>query len=587
MLEDTHPELRSRLLARRSVAATNVAPPEERGAWSDEAVVLAREAGDGRTIAYALSAWCDSKSGPAYIKARLEAAAEMLSVAEATGDGEAALMARRFRVVALLERGDPEVHDEIGRFAAVAEALGQPLYRWYVPLFRGMQALLRGDLDEADRLCERAAALGLAAGSDNAQMLSETQAAAIAFERGRFLELVEVSEASLAQRPWMRDLPIALAMAPLIDVARGRQEQARAALHRFASEPFASIPVDSEYLSTLFGIGTAIFELEEEVTAAAMYDVLLPHAGLMVVDGIAASCLDPVDYLLGRLALTLGRNDDAANHLQAAAEQTGRLGARLLQAHAHHALATAVAASDPQRAGELKSRAEGALGAAGASPRLVYGPSHLAHTAVAPVSDGPPTGVFHQDGTSWTLTFEERTVRLLDAKGLNDLRQLLARPGTPVPATALLHSTDPTRVEPSHGVDVLDAQARDAYRRRLEELDDDIAESADRADSSEQRGLAKSGSSSSPSWPLRSGWAAGPAEWVMTRSAPERPSPCGSATPSVASSGSTPRSLGTCPLPCAPGPCAATSRNTPCHGRCDDVSPDVTPSVQGRLRKAA
>ena len=487
-LGGARPELRARLLARLSVAATNIASSEERRSWSDESVALARDTGDARTLAYSLSAWCDVQSGPAYVGQRLEATAEMLSVAEAADDREATLMARRFRVVALLERGEPEVHEEIGRFVTVAETLGQPLYRWYVPLFRGMQALLRGDLDEAERLCDRAAALGVEAGSDNATMLSATQAAAIAMERGRFLELAGVYEASLAEQPWMRELPIAVALAPLIDVARGRHEQARARLHRLAAERFASIPVDSEYLSTLSGVATAVLALEDEVSAEVLYDVLLPHAGLLVVDGIAASCLDPVDYLLGRLALVLGRSGDSAAHLRGAVEQTGRLGARLLQAHAQQALATALMASDPLGAGVLRDRAEVVLRGAGSSPRIVLDrggwglPGSRGPGRAAPVEDAPRTGVFHGEGSSWTLTFEGRTVRLPDAKGLNDLRHLLARPGTPVPVTALHHAADAGPVDSSPGVDVLDDRARNAYRRRLEELDADINEAQESAD---------------------------------------------------------------------------------------------------------
>lgn len=321
MVADSRPELRSRLLARRSVAATNLAPASDREAWSDEAVALARQAGDGGTLAYALSAWCDARSGPARIEQRMTAAAEMLAVADRTGDGPTALLARRFRVVALLERGDPAVEQEIDRFAEIAERLNQPLFGWYVPLFRGMLALLHGDLVGADRLCAEAAALGVRAGSDNAQMLSGTQAAAIAFERGQLEMLVEGMEASLAEHAWMRELPIATAMAPLLDIGRGRVEQARARLQHMAAERFARIPVDSEWLSTLSGIAVAISILEEKVSSAAMYEVLRPYAGVMVVDGIAASCLDSVNYLLGRLALVLSRRDQAAAHLTAAIDQ--------------------------------------------------------------------------------------------------------------------------------------------------------------------------------------------------------------------------------------------------------------------------
>ncbi len=71
LLGADHPELRSRLLARRAVAATNLASPADRQQWSDEAVRLARATGDGPTLAHALSAWCDVQSGPAHTEARL------------------------------------------------------------------------------------------------------------------------------------------------------------------------------------------------------------------------------------------------------------------------------------------------------------------------------------------------------------------------------------------------------------------------------------------------------------------------------------------------------------------------------------
>ncbi|CAA9294087.1 MAG: hypothetical protein AVDCRST_MAG61-438, partial [uncultured Friedmanniella sp.] len=368
MVPGSRPELRSRLLARRSVAATNSAAVSEREAWSDEAVALARQAGDGRTLAYALSAWCDARSGPAHIEQRMTAAAEMLMAADLSGDEQAALLARRFRVVALLERGDPAVEEEVSRFAEVADRLSQPLFGWYVPLFRGMLALLHGELEVADKFCAEAAALGERAGSDNAQMLSQTQAAAIAFERGQFEMLVAGMEASLAEHAWFRELPIATAMAPLMDVARGRLEQARSRLRQLAAERFGRIPVDSEWLSTMSGIAVAIFLLDDEVSAAAMYEVLRPYGGVMVVDGIAASCLDSVDYLLGRLALVLNRHEQAAGHLRAAIEQARRLSAPLLAAHARHALGAALRASDPDAGQQLRLAAEAELRAAGAIP---------------------------------------------------------------------------------------------------------------------------------------------------------------------------------------------------------------------------
>ena len=476
LLGTEHPELRSRLLARRSVAATNLASPADRQRWSDEAVRLAREAGDGPTLAHALSAWCDVQSGPAHTEARLSATTQMLAVAESTGDRQVALTARRFRVVALLELGSPEVHQEVERFAAIAEQLGSPLYRWYVPLFHGMQALLRGDLDEAERLCAQAATLGAEAGSDNAEMLSGTLSAAIVMERGGVTELLAGYEAMLAEHAWMRELPIAMALAPLIELAAGRPEQARAKLRLLAAGHFDVVPVDSEWLSTLASINVSVLVTEEVVSAAVMHELLLPHAGRMVVDGIAASCLDPVDYHLGRLAVLLGRRDEAVYHLETAVAMTSALGAPLLEAHARHALGAALADVDPERATALRGDAEEVLRAAGASPSLLLG-TRLpgAPAAEAPGrADAPRSGVFRRDGALWELTFEGDTVRLADAKGLHDLRYLLSHPGSLVPASALRQAGDPQAGPASRGVDLLDDQARAAYRRRLDELDADL-----------------------------------------------------------------------------------------------------------------
>ncbi len=481
MLGGDRLELRARLLARLSVASTNLAGPAEREAWSDEAVALAREVGEGRTLAYALSAWCDARSGPSYIEDRMAAAAEMLSAGEAAGDRETALMARRFRVVALLELGDPEVDEEIRRFAALADSLAQPLYGWYVPLFRGMRALLHGRLEEADVLCARAGALGAEAGSDNALMLSSTLAGAIGFERGQVEFLRDAFDSALETHEWMRDLPIAIAMAPFLDLCHGRPEQARARLRTLAAQRFASIPVDSEWLSTLAGLALPVLETGERFAAAALYDLLLPHAGRIIVDGIAASCVGPVDYLLGRFALLLGDREHAVSHLEAAAAQARRLSASLLEAQALHGLGTALVATDPGRGRALHREAEEVLRAAGSRSLLVFGLSlePVTDEPVGARSDRPPEtrrGTFRQEGRMWTLGYDGETVHLPDAKGLHDLRHLLSHPGTPVPATALHQAGSEPSGASGHGVDMLDDRARAEYRRRLDDLDDDITE---------------------------------------------------------------------------------------------------------------
>ncbi len=101
----------------------------------------------------------------------------------------------------------------------------------------------------------------------------------------------------------------------------------------------------------------------------------------------------------------------------------------------------------------------------------------------------PALSVFRREGDYWSVAFGDRTIRLRDLKGLRYLSRLLASPGrefhvldlvigegsAPVSGNA---SREPglTPSIPGDAGEVLDARAKEAYRRRLAEIDEDIAE---------------------------------------------------------------------------------------------------------------
>jgi hypothetical protein len=81
------------------------------------------------------------------------------------------------------------------------------------------------------------------------------------------------------------------------------------------------------------------------------------------------------------------------------------------------------------------------------------------------------------------VRFAGRTAHVKDAKGMNDLRVLLARPGAEVAAVDLLNPVGDRAVAARRrfGADpVLDERARDAYRSRLRALDGEIRDALDR-----------------------------------------------------------------------------------------------------------
>jgi hypothetical protein len=86
---------------------------------------------------------------------------------------------------------------------------------------------------------------------------------------------------------------------------------------------------------------------------------------------------------------------------------------------------------------------------------------------------GSSDALCHHDGDVWNIVYRDRSVRLRDAKGLHDLAILLAHPGENVHVLDLAESAIRGRDSTSP---VLDAQARAEYRRRITDLDEDLAE---------------------------------------------------------------------------------------------------------------
>lgn len=151
--------------------------------------------------------------------------------------------------------------------------------------------------------------------------------------------------------------------------------------------------------------------------------------------------------------------------------------ARVVLARAHDAAGNRAAAGD-----ELTT-ARADYARYGATRRAAAIDERLGVRAAGAVTPNvtPHVGTFRRDGAIWTIELGAHTVRIKDLKGLRYLRRMVAEPGRE------FHVLDLVAVEAgtlrsagadAAGLPVLDEAARDAYRRRLADIDDDIDEAA-------------------------------------------------------------------------------------------------------------
>src|SRR6185312_2917124 len=219
-------------------------------------------------------------------------------------------------------------------------------------------------------------------------------------------------------------------------LAAGDAGLAMRVLRAFLAGTEESMPKDAEWLEAHWAMADMAVQLDDGAAAAALFETLRPYERLWAVDGIGAAVFGAVAEQLGRLAGYLDRPAESARYLGLARERYVRQGA----------------------------------------PALLRRVDAL--TPHPPTGGSPETGRLHRDGPIWTIEWRGRRSTVADSKGLHDLAVLLARPGRAVPALELVAAAGGPPADAA-GADlgpILDDTARRSYRRRLAELDRELAE---------------------------------------------------------------------------------------------------------------
>ena len=194
-----------------------------------------------------------------------------------------------------------------------------------------------------------------------------------------------------------------------------------------------------------------------------------PFAGLVISPAFVISVLFVIagQVLLshtafGRHLIAIGANREAALISGVPVDRP-----RIL---AHAALGALTGLAAVSAAGGLRS----------IEPTVADLQQRLAGDVDTPADSTPRTRsdrVFRRDGAVWHVAFNDRAATVPHARGMNDLRALLARPHEPVSVMEL--AVDGGIPHQARGPGAFDERARREIRARLRELESAIAEAED------------------------------------------------------------------------------------------------------------
>src|SRR5690242_9132662 len=480
--------LRARVLAR--LAITLAAAPAEARDWAERAVLDARAAAsrdpDQDAAAAALAAALTARHyvlwGTQDPADALAAADEIVAAARRARDPETELDGRVLRLTHLLELGDgPAAQRVLPELGRMADTLRQPSARLADLSRRSTLAALAGDFAPAAEFARQAFQTGQAAGLPDAGAVYWGQLFAIWLHADLPGDDEQWMERELRDLVARSHMSVAHAAALVqIEAAHGAAEQARGRLDELVEAGLDRLRPDMLFVWALTLLARGCVVLRAAQHAPRIYQALAPYAGRVAVAAGAVMCSGSTDFYLAGLAALSDNVTVAEQHYRAAAGCHRRLGARPMLAHTLH-----------EHAPLLRQQGDHAAAAAAlAEARAIAADCGMTKLLAVLDRPGQPGNVLtlKRDEDSWLVGFADAVTRVPDSLGLRYLDLLIRHPGRELAAPELVQlaaagpagtaaPADDLHDASGTGADeVLDQQARAAYRRRLTALDEDLAE---------------------------------------------------------------------------------------------------------------
>ncbi|MFC4116520.1 ATP-binding protein [Nonomuraea zeae] len=320
-------DLSTRALLAAQLASELIWAPdgERRFALSDEAVALARKSGDPRTLAGVLGMRSLTIIPADPLHQRHRDGDEMLEAARRTGDDLALFHAYVQRTPPVLDSGDAvKAAMLLDQADELARRLGQPHLNWLIGYSKAGLTLMQGDLTQAEAEAESAMRLGTEIGRRlEAVAIYSEQIAEIRRLQGRLWELRERLRRA-AQAP--RVDPVHAVLRYLCELA---DEEADPLLERILADRGAVPPRNMAHRPALDNLAVAASRLGRAELAERLYDSLTGEGETFGHGTVMHHC---GHHYLAHLCVTMGDQQRASEHFEAAAEVHERRGVPLMLA---------------------------------------------------------------------------------------------------------------------------------------------------------------------------------------------------------------------------------------------------------------
>ncbi len=306
-------------------------------ALAHEAVATARRSGDDVALMEALSR-PSAIMVPWTLELRTEWIAEACRLADAGNDPSARVFAHHFGMTTALERADANgIRHHAAAMEVDAERVPRSSQAWIATFDRVIYAMLRGDLDEAERLADLALTVGSDTGQPDALGFWGAQWLSVRYHQGRFGEGIPIIEQAKTDAPGMEVYDAVLVCA----IARSGDTQRANAL--LDAQVAAGLPMrgDNGWSEAHACWAEAAACTRHSAAAGVLRKRIEPYADQIVTSTLTVR--PPLAHSLGLCEHVLGSYDTADAWFRRAINIETRLEAPLLIAETRAAWAALLA----------------------------------------------------------------------------------------------------------------------------------------------------------------------------------------------------------------------------------------------------